>query len=134
MSLLPAPSRWHRPLRSAIAISLGAIPGGLARYYLELLFQNWLGQTFPFGTLFIDVTGCFCMGIVVSLRFSPDIQLLVMTGFLGAYTTFSSYSLEVINMAERSQFGLALLYWFGAPVLGIGAVRLGLLLRQERPL
>lgn len=128
----PASHPWHRPLRAAIAISLGAIPGGLARYYLELVFQHWFGATFPVGTLFIDVTGCFLMGIVVSRGFSPDIQLLVMTGFLGAYTTFSSYSLEVINLLERSQVGLALLYWFCTPTLGIIAVRLGILLRATQ--
>ena len=85
-------------IRSPIAISLGAIPGALCRYYISLYFSRWFGTDFPFGTFFINLTGAFLMGVFVTVTLersltSLDLRLLIAVGFLGSYTTFSTYAL-----------------------------------------
>jgi fluoride exporter len=117
-------------LRSPLAIALGAISGALVRYYLTLWFsQRFIG--FPWGTGVINLSGCFLIGMVTAIapgRWSPEIRLMVTTGFLGAYTTFSTYGLETV-LLMRTKGMLALLYWLGSASLGVlcvwGGMRLG---------
>ena len=118
-------------MRNLIAISLGAIGGALSRYYLTLWFAQRFGTNFPYGTFFINITGCFAMGFFVSLALervitiSPEIKLLIATGFLGSYTTFSTYGLDTITLLGDRRFGLAVIYWVGSTLLGIISVQLG---------
>src|SRR5271165_2627501 len=82
-------------------VALGAALGGIARYGLSGVVANWIGATFPWGTLVVNVTGCFVIGLVNALT-GPDGRLLlpvnlrifVMVGICGGYTTFSSFGLE----------------------------------------
>ncbi|MDA0268910.1 MAG: CrcB family protein, partial [Cyanobacteria bacterium] len=83
-------------VRVPIAISFGAMAGALSRYYLTLGFNEWFGTAFPFGTGFINGSGAFMMGFFATLAIertliSPDLRLAIAVGFLGSYTTFSSY-------------------------------------------
>src|SRR5690349_9996287 len=97
-------------VRAPIAISLGAIAGALSRYYLTLWFAQRFSTAFPYGTLFINLTGCLVMGFFVTLSLErvatipPDVRLMVTTGFLGAYTTFSTYGLETFNLLRERNF------------------------------
>ena len=90
--------------RAPLAISLGAIAGALSRYYLTLWFAQRFGTAFPYGTFFINLTGCLIMGFFITFSLervaiiSPEVRLMVTTGFLGAYTTFSTYGLESNNL------------------------------------
>jgi fluoride exporter len=116
--------------RSPLAISLGAVAGALTRYYLTLWIGRLWGTYFPWGTWVINLSGCFLMGVVVTIapvKLSPELKLMVATGFLGSYTTFSTYGLESM-MLMRHGLGLALFYWLGSAVLGVGAVLGGTLL------
>ncbi|WP_017315219.1 fluoride efflux transporter CrcB [Mastigocladopsis repens] len=117
-----------------IAISLGAIPGALSRYYLTLFFARCFGTAFPYGTLFINITGAFLMGFFTTLTSKvvifPAVQLLVAVGFLGSYTTFSTYALDSSNLLRTRDYKAALLYWFGSPVLGFFSIELGILLAK----
>lgn len=131
-------------LRNPIAISLGAIAGALSRYYLTLWFVQRFGTAFPYGTFFINLTGCFVMGFFVTLTLERvatiplEVRLMVTTGFLGAYTTFSTYGLESLSLLRNayssnftlrnvSAFGL---YWAGSAILGIISVQLGVVLAR----
>jgi len=119
--------------RNPVAISLGAIAGALSRYYLTLGFAQAFGSSFPYGTFFINLSGCCAMGFFVTLTservmtIPPDVRLLVTTGFLGAYTTFSTYCLESVVLFRRvlgdsfalRSFIVATLYWAGSAILGI---------------
>jgi CrcB protein len=131
-------------LRNPIAISLGAIAGALSRYYLTLWFAQRFGTVFPYATFFINLTGCFAMGFFVTFALErvttipPEVRLMVTTGFLGAYTTFSTYGLESLSL-WRDAFGkrFALgnfsafsLYWAGSAILGIISVQLGAILAR----
>lgn len=122
--------------RAPIAISLGAIAGALSRYYLTLWFAQRFGTAFPYGTLFINLTGCLVMGFFVTLSLErvatipPDVRLMVTTGFLGAYTTFSTYGLETFNLLHDGNFSAFSFYWAGSAILGIISVQLGVILAR----
>lgn len=123
-------------LRAPIAISLGAIAGALSRYYLTLWFAQRFGTAFPYGTLFINLTGCLIMGFFVTFSLervaiiSPDVRLMVTTGFLGAYTTFSTYGLESNNLLGERNFPAFSFYWAGSAILGLICVQLGVILAR----
>lgn len=127
----------HPEIRAIIAISLGAIAGALARYYLTLFFQHILGDNFPSGTFFINVTGCLLIGFFATIssqpinNISPEMRLLFQTGFLGAYTTFSTYSLETLNLIRTEKYVLATLYGAGSAIIGIIFVQLGVLIGKN---
>lgn len=123
-------------LRHPIAISLGAVVGALSRYYITLWFANRFGTAFPYGTFFINVTGCLAMGFFITLVFervsavAPEVRLMVATGFLGAYTTFSTYGLETNVLWRDRSYSLATFYWAGSAILGVIAVQLGMILAR----
>ncbi|BAY41090.1 CrcB protein [Nostoc sp. NIES-2111] len=117
-----------------IAISLGAVPGALSRYYLTIFFGNWFGTAFPYGTLFINLTGAFLMGFsatfISRIAIYPHLYLLVAVGFLGSYTTFSTYALDISNLLRTREYKAALLYWLGTPVLGFISIEMGIILAK----
>lgn len=123
-------------VRNAIAISFGAIAGALSRYYLSLWFAQRFGVGFPYGTFFINLTGCFAMGFFVTLALErvatipPEVRLLVAVGFLGSYTTFSTYGLDTITLLRNRTFLEAGFYWAGSGIVGIICVQLGIILAR----
>jgi fluoride exporter len=115
-------------LRAPLAICLGAIPGALSRYYLTLFFSRWLGVSFPFGTFFINLTGALMMGFFITLErslTSPDLRLLIAVGFLGSYTTFSTYALDTSTLWQTGHKSPALFYGLGSAALGLISLELG---------
>jgi fluoride exporter len=119
-------------VRNLIAVSLGAIAGSLCRYYLHIwITQRW-GTSFPYGTLIINLTGSLAMGILTglvlerTLFISPEVRLLIATGFLGSYTTFSTYELDTVTLLQASRFQSAIIYWLGSAVLGSLSLYLGI--------
>lgn len=123
-------------LRIPVAISLGAIAGALSRYYLTVWFAQKLGTSFPYGTFFINLTGCLAMGFFTTLALdkapmiSPEMRLMVATGFLGAYTTFSTYGLDTMALLRNGNLFTASFYWAGSAILGIVSVQLGMIIAR----
>ncbi|HSF75010.1 MAG TPA: fluoride efflux transporter CrcB, partial [Microcoleus sp.] len=119
-----------------IAISLGAVAGALSRYYITLWFANRFRTAFPYGTFFINITGCLAMGFFITLAFErvvtipSEVRLMVATGFLGAYTTFSTYGLETNVLWRYRSYSIATFYWAGSAILGVIAVQLGIILAR----
>lgn len=119
-------------IRNPLAISFGAIAGALSRYYISLWFLQRFGVCFPYGTFFINITGCFLMGLIFTLAtetaitITPEVKLLIATGFLGSYTTFSTYGLETVTLINAKRFIPALIYGVGSTVVGIASVKLGM--------
>jgi fluoride exporter len=125
-------------IRAPLAIAFGAIPGALSRYYLTILFAKWLGSDFPYGTFAINITGSLLMGFFVTLsleRFmgATDLRLLIATGFLGSYTTFSTYALDTSVLLRQGSYGYGLFYWAGSAMLGIVGLEIGSAIARRLP-
>ncbi|BAQ64892.1 fluoride efflux transporter CrcB [Geminocystis sp. NIES-3709] len=120
----------HPLIRIPIAISLGAILGALIRYYIILNLNQWLQYNFPFGTFFINISGAFLMGFIAHLHFkmdiiSPDFRYMFIVGFLGSYTTFSTYELEIKILLEKGKLLQTSFYWLGSMIFGVIFFELG---------
>lgn len=101
----------------------GAI-GTLARYGLQGLVQTRLGSTFPYGTLLINLSGCFFLGLIGQLMLnrmivSPDVRMAIAIGFFGGYTTFSSFGWETAKMLEAGEWLWASTYVAVSVVFGL---------------
>lgn len=112
-------------------ISLGAMLGANARYWVGVWAGNRLGADFPYGTLLVNIIGCFLIGLFYGLgetRFtiSGDLRLFFVVGFLGSYTTFSSFGYESVNLLLGGNLWLAGLNLLGTLVVGLTAVLVGL--------
>lgn len=119
----------------SLLVFLGAGLGANARYWLSFFFQEASKTaSFPVGTLIINVTGSFLIGVataVLAKSLSPDnAKALIIVGILGGYTTFSSYSLESLNLLSEKNYVSFLLYSVGSVVLGLLAAWLGLTLTK----
>ena len=110
-------------------LSVGGVLGVNARFWLGVAINRWTGSQFPWATFTINVTGSFAIGLCTAVLARwlphPHVRLLVVVGFLGGYTTFSSYSLESLLLWERGERGLCLAYLLGSVVAGFAAVVLG---------
>src|SRR3954469_11900362 len=122
-------------MQEFLLIGAGAVFGANLRYWItNYLAARW-GQLFPYGTLVINITGSFLLGFVLTLIANrlvsdPGYRLLIGTGFLGAYTTFSTFSVDTLSLLERGDLLLALVN-AGASVLGsIVAAYLGVILAR----
>lgn len=121
--------------RAIVAVAVGAAVGGVLRYVIGQWFLQRFGPGFPYGTLFINVSGSFCIGIVAQLALTralgmtPLLRLLLATGVLGGYTTFSTFSLEALTLLESGAVP-ALIYTIGSVVLGFGGAALGIVIAR----
>jgi CrcB protein len=118
-----------------LIISIGAILGANARYWLSGWAAEKFGAAFPYGTLVVNLTGCFALAVFVTLvtdRFliDPHWRLLITIGFFGSYTTFSTYTYESVNLILNGQPWLGLLNLFGSSILGALAAIAGILLAR----
>jgi CrcB protein len=114
---------------------IGSVLGGCARYFISGAIARRLGETFPWGTVTINVTGAFLIGIFGALAThpgsafaAPDPWLFAVTGFLGCYTTVSSFSLQTLTLARNGEPMQALGNVAVSVGLGLAAVSCGFLL------
>lgn len=126
---------FSKDMETFVLISTGAILGANLRYWIATWAGKHLGTTFPFGTLIINLTGSFILGFFMTLAvdrllLDPRWRIFFAVGFLGAYTTFSSYTLESMNLILDNQWLLGLLNLFGSSFLGGVAVFLGIVLAR----
>ena len=113
-----------------IAVGVAGAAGALARYGLDRLIEHHVLSVFPWSTFTINITGCFLVGLVVAgLVDRHDLPAWVRTGvvvgFLGAYTTFSTFAQETLGLVEERVAALAFLNVAGSVVLGLLAVFVG---------
>lgn len=113
-----------------IAIFLGGGAGSLARHYSVAGATKLLGEGFPYGTLFVNVLGSLVIGVLVEgfalkWQVSPETRALLVTGFLGGFTTFSAFSLDFYKLAETGNAMSAVVYAASSFVLSLVAVFAG---------
>src|SRR5262245_58139565 len=112
-------------LYGLIWVALGSAFGGAARYFLSGLVGRNVGETFPWGTLAVNVSGCFAIGLIAAAAPSAVWWQLAVVGFLGSYTTVSSFSLQTLSLARDGEFVHAGGNILLSLVLCLGAVALG---------
>lgn len=122
-------------MNAVLLVASGGAIGSVARYLVGQWMIRFFGAAFPYGTLTVNVIGGFIMGLFIELlarRFegSPELRLFVAIGILGGFTTFSSFSLDVVLLWQRGEVGTAAFYVLASVILSIGAVFLGLWLAR----
>ena len=122
------------PLQAAGLVALGGGIGAVGRYFAGKAMFALAGGAFPWGTLAVNVLGGLLMGIlteVLALRGGNEaLRLFMAVGVLGGFTTFSSYSLELVLMLEKGQFSTAALYAAGSMIASVLALVCGLWLMR----
>ncbi|HEX6107618.1 MAG TPA: fluoride efflux transporter CrcB [Gemmatimonadales bacterium] len=113
-------------------IALGSALGGVGRYLVGGLVQRGLGTGLPAGTLVVNVTGSFLVGLFLRYALetptlTPELRAFLTIGFCGGYTTFSTFSYETVALLEDGEWERAALYAGASLVLAVGATLLGLL-------
>ena len=120
----------QKPLQRIVFIGLAGLLGTLGRYALSGFVARRFGETFPTGTLVVNVVGCFLGGLLFYLmqeRFlvSQTIRTVVMIGFLGGFTTFSSFGLQTFTLLRDGELGLATLNVIASNIIGLLTVWAG---------
>jgi CrcB protein len=120
-----------QPLVSIVAVAGGGSVGATLRYLTTLVGTRAFGTRFPVGTVAVNLVGCLLAGLLVGLVerrlvLSPTVELLVFTGFLGAFTTLSTFSIETLALFRNGSWGLAALNVVLNTVLGIAMVVVGM--------
>jgi CrcB protein len=116
-------------LGAAAVVALGGGLGAVARYAVGAWLAARLGPAFPSATLLVNVSGSLAIGVLAALlteRAAPVWRLLLVVGFLGGYTTFSSYALEVLALARRGEWLLGAGYVVGSNALALAACAAGM--------
>jgi fluoride exporter len=117
-------------ITNVVAIAAGAVPGSLSRYHLTEWTKAKFGTKFPYGTFIINLTGCLAMGFFFTVSkgitgYPKELDLLIRTGFLGSYTTFSTYGFDTLALWRSKNTVATAFYWAGSAILGLGAVIIG---------
>src|SRR5712675_3345014 len=119
-------------ISALICVVVGSALGGTARYFVSGVVARRLGETFPWGTMIVNVTGAFLIGIFGalathggSLFASSNPWLFTVTGFLGCYTTVSSFSLQTLALARDGESGRAIGYVAISVALSVAVVAMG---------
>jgi CrcB protein len=122
-------------LPSYLWIAIGAVVGANARYYIGLWAGSHLGATFPYGTLIVNLTGSFALGFLAGtttgrLNISPEVRLMLGVGFLGAYTTFSSFTVETLTLLQNGNIVTGLVNILANNLAGLTCALLGVYLAR----
>ncbi len=112
-------------------IAAGGALGAMARHGVSLTATRLLGERFPWGTFAANALGSFVLGVLLQWFLqrevgSPGMRLMFTTGFLGAFTTFSTYSVQSVRLFEEGELGLGLANVLGNVVVGLGLAALGI--------
>ena len=125
-------------LQKYLLIAIGGALGSIARYWVGSSIASRMGIRFPYGTLIINITACVIIGFSMTYlgrraELNPAWRFLVPVGFIGAYSTFSTYEWETLSTLRAGAFGIAALYAAGSFVLGLAAVWGGSMLGEMVP-
>jgi len=117
-------------LQKYLLIAVGGALGSVARYWVGSSISGRMGIRFPYGTLLVNLTACIVIGFSLTyldnrLDVSPAWRYLIVVGFIGSYSTFSTYEWETLSSLRAGAFFLAALYAFGSLILGLTAVWCG---------
>ena len=115
-------------IKNILLVGLGGGLGSMARYGTALLSEKYFSNFLPYGTLIANIAGSLLIGIFLAYEMenpSLNFKLLLIAGFCGGYTTFSTFTYENFSYLQNGQVGMFLLYGLGSIALGLGAVFIG---------
>lgn len=123
-------------IRNIVMVAFGGALGSVCRYLLSMVVTNNAhGMSFPLGTFAVNILGCFLIGLLSQMSFAGSIsdttKLLLVTGFCGGFTTFSSYMMEAVSLSRAGDISIAMLYVVASIVLGFVAVFAGIYLARS---
>ena len=123
-------------MKLLLSIAAGGAFGAVGRYLLMSRFGHWFGFGFPFGTLAVNIIGALALGSLVEIMAlvwspSPEMRAFLVVGVLGSFTTFSTFSLDVVTLAERGQWLPAGSYVAASVVLSVTAFLGGMALFRQ---
>lgn len=117
-------------MQNIVVIALGGMIGAVSRYVVVLFFQQFFNVVFPWGTLIVNISGAFLIGAFVemfsAILVSPAWRLFILVGCIGSYTTFSTYSIETVNLIRDGELQFAIYNILLNNILCISAVVLGI--------
>ena len=118
-------------LRSMLMVAMGGAVGSAMRYLTSKVIQDWLPNAFPYGTFVVNLLGCLVIGILYGLvdqniLGNSQLKLLLITGFCGGFTTFSTFSHESLFLVQQGHLSYAVLYVGGSVCLGMIMVLIGI--------
>jgi len=119
-----------------LAIAAGGSVGAVMRFIVSTGIYSWLGRGFPYGTLVVNVIGSLLMGLLYELflqrlSVSPEVRAVLLVGFLGAFTTFSTFSIETINLIEQGYLVKAIVNVLASVILCVLAAWVGLQIARQ---
>lgn len=119
-----------------LLVAVGGAAGSVCRYLTGLAMTRWLGNGFPWGTITVNIVGSFVIGLLTELiarkvSMPMETRLLLVVGFLGGFTTFSSFSLDTMALFERGESLSAFAYVAASVLLSLGAAFGGLALGRS---
>ncbi len=119
-----------------LALGLAGALGAMARFGLNYWMMQWFGREFPWGIFSINILGSFLIGflgvfLLSKLHWDEPLRIVVLTGFLGAFTTFSAFSIDALTLLERGTWLLAMFYIVGSVTFALLAARGGMLLAER---
>jgi CrcB protein len=122
-------------LQKYLLIGVGGALGSIVRYWVGSTIAGRMGTKFPYGTFVINLTACVIIGFSLTylgkhIELSPAWRFLVPIGFIGAYSTFSTYEWETLSTLRSGAFALAALYAVGSLIAGLAAVWCGAMLAE----
>ena len=117
-------------MQKYLLIAAGGALGSVARYWVGTTISGRAGARFPWGTFVVNITACIIIGFVITwlghhIELSPAWRYLIPIGFIGAYSTFSTYEWELFTAVEAGEMAMAALYAVSSLVLGLAAVWVG---------
>ncbi len=122
-------------MNGILYVAIGGALGASGRHLVGLWAGRSLGSGFPYGTFIVNIVGSLLMGFVIGWLLTRDgsdhLKLLIATGFLGGFTTFSAFSLDAINLLERKAYSPFLLYVGGSVIVAILALWAGLMIARK---
>jgi CrcB protein len=117
-------------MKIILLVGIGSFIGGISRYLVSLFIQNKVLSTFPYGTLAVNIIGCFLIGIIYGFsdrgNMNVEWRLFLATGIMGGFTTFSSFSNETVSMLRDAQYLQAFSYVAFSVIVGLAATFAGI--------
>ena len=123
-------------MQKYLFIALGGALGSIARYWVGSTIAGRMGTKFPYGTFVINITACIIIGFSITylgkrVELNPAWRFLIPVGFIGAYSTFSTYEWETLSTLRSGAFALAALYAVSSLILGLAATWCGAVLAES---